>query len=146
MCCLSVNNRTHAFTLSGNTQGQNAVSSGVGTVGPNACNDDWLIIPCATNVGRTENPMCADRICGGTLNTEVSITPATVISKDVYIILTFIGLCITNIFAECNQQDAVFHNLFISVGRSTSSGAQNCTYRVRYFLPAANLASQASSR
>ena len=40
-----------------------------------------------------------------------------------------------NLFAEYNQQDATFHNLFISVRRSTyfrrvyrtSSGAQNCT-------------------
>jgi len=44
------------------------------------------------------------------------------------------------IFAEYNQQDATFHNLFISVRRSTcfrrvfrpSPGAQNCTYNVRY--------------
>ena len=43
-------------------------------------------------------------------------------------------------FAEYNQQDATFHNLFISVRRCTfsrwfflpSSGAQNCTYSVRY--------------
>ena len=42
--------------------------------------------------------------------------------------------------AEYNQQDATFHNLFISVRRSAcfrrlsrlSSGAQNCTYSVRY--------------
>jgi hypothetical protein len=45
-------------------------------------------------------------------------------------------------FAEYNQRDATFHNLFISVGRSTcfrrffrpSSGAQNCTYSVRCLL------------
>ena len=43
------------------------------------------------------------------------------------------------LLAEYNQQDATFHNLFISVRRSTclrrfrpSSGAQNCTYSVRY--------------
>ena len=55
--------------------------------------------------------------------------------------LTFIGPCIANIFAKYNQQDAKFHNLFISVRRSTccrrvfrpSSGAQNCTYSVRYW-------------
>ena len=54
--------------------------------------------------------------------------------------LTFIGPCIANIFAKYNQQDATFHNLFISVRRSTcfrrvfrpSSGAQNYTYSVRY--------------
>jgi len=33
--------------------------------------------------------------------------------------LTFIGPCIANIFAEYNQQDATFHNLFSSVRRST---------------------------
>jgi len=27
--------------------------------------------------------------------------------------LTFIGPCVANIFAEYNQQDATFHNLFI---------------------------------
>jgi len=44
------------------------------------------------------------------------------------------------LFAEYNQQDAAFHNLFISVRRSTcfrlffrpSPGAQNCTYSGRY--------------
>ena len=44
------------------------------------------------------------------------------------------------IFAAYNQQDATFHNLFISVRCSTcfrrvfrpSSGAQNWTYSVRY--------------
>jgi len=43
-------------------------------------------------------------------------------------------------FAAYNQQDATFHNLFISVRRCTcfiqffrpSSGAQNCTYSIRY--------------
>jgi len=55
--------------------------------------------------------------------------------------LTFIGPCIANIFGEYNQQDAAFHNLFISVRWSTcfrrffrpSSGAQNCTYSIRYW-------------
>ena len=54
--------------------------------------------------------------------------------------LTFTGPCIANIFAENNQRFAKFHNLFISVRRSTcfrqlfspSSGAQNCTYSVRW--------------
>jgi len=55
-------------------------------------------------------------------------------------LLTFICPCIANIFAAYKQQDATFHNLFISVRCSTcfrrffrpSSGAQNCTYSVRY--------------
>ena len=49
--------------------------------------------------------------------------------------------CVVIIFIEYNQQEATFHNLFISVRRSTcfiwvfrpSSGAQNCTYSVRYW-------------
>ena len=77
------NNRTHAFTLSGNTQGQTAVSSSTGTLGGSSCSADWIIIPCATNVGRTGLATCVDRICGGTFNTEISTTPATVISKGV---------------------------------------------------------------
>ena len=52
----------------------------------------------------------------------------------------FMCLLILERFAEYNQQDATFHNLFISVRRSTCfirffhspSGAQNCTYSVRY--------------
>jgi len=66
--------------------------------------------------------------------------------------LTFIGPCIANIFAEYNQQDATFHNLFIPARRSTcfrpffrpSSAAQNCTQRQEFvrpiLLPAASLA------
>ena len=54
--------------------------------------------------------------------------------------LSFIRLLIPSKFAEYNQQDATFHNLFISVRSSTcfrrffrpSSGAQNCTYSVRH--------------
>jgi len=73
------------------------------------------------------------------------VSPQDVISRN----LTFIGPYIANIFADYNQQDATFHNLFISVRRSTcfrrffrpSSGAQNCTYSVRLILlPAASLA------
>jgi len=56
--------------------------------------------------------------------------------------LTFTGPCIANIFADYNQQVSTFHNLFISVRCSTcfrqffhpSSGAQNCTYSVRYCI------------
>jgi len=59
--------------------------------------------------------------------------------------------------AEYNQQDATFHNLFISIRSSTyfrgffrqSPGAQNCTYSVRYLSDQycyLLLAGQASSR
>jgi len=52
--------------------------------------------------------------------------------------LTFIGPCITNVFAEYNQQDVAFLSLFTSLRRSMcfrhffhpSSGAQNRTYSV----------------
>jgi len=48
---------------------------------------------------------------------------------------------IQSLFAEYNQQDAPFHNLFISLRLSAcfrrvfrpSSGAQNCTYSIRYW-------------
>jgi len=62
------------------------------------------------------------------------------VDKKLPLILMLIGPCNANIFAEYNQQDATFHNFFISVRGSTcfrrvfrpSSGAQNCTYSVRY--------------
>lgn len=77
-----VNNRSHSFTLSGNTLGQNSVASSVGSVGGNACNMDWLIIPCVTNVGKLNNGQstCVDRLCGGTLNADISTIPATIYS------------------------------------------------------------------
>jgi len=43
----------------------------------------------------------------------------TLSGNPVEIDLTFTGPGIANIFAEYNQQDATFHNLFISVRRST---------------------------
>jgi len=51
-----------------------------------------------------------------------------------------VGRKLQHTFAEYNQQDATFHNFFISVRRSTcfrpffrpEPGAQNCTYSVRY--------------
>jgi len=66
--------------------------------------------------------------------------------------LTFVGPCLANIFAAYYQQDATFHNLFISVRSSTcfrrvlrpSSGAQNCILRQVFvrplLLPAVSLA------
>ena len=61
------------------------------------------------------------------------------ILKHLLLNLTFIVPCIANIFVQHSQQDAAFHNLFISVRHSTcfrrvfcpTSGAQNCTYSVR---------------
>ena len=65
----------------------------------------------------------------------------------------FLRLKLSCEFAEYSQQDAKFHNLLISVRRSTcfkrvfrpSSGAQNCTYSVRpILLRACSLASLAA--
>ncbi|XKL69665.1 hypothetical protein PGB90_007434 [Kerria lacca] len=78
-CTDSANNRSHSFTLTGNTLGQNAVQSYLGS---NNCNADWLTIPCASNVG-TLMPgsiTCVDRLCGGTLNAEPSVIPTTIYS------------------------------------------------------------------
>ena len=66
-----------------------------------------------------------------------------------HVSLTSTCPCMANIFSEHNQQDATFHNLFISVRRSTCfrrvfrppSGAQNCTYSVRYWSVCAVLSS-----
>ena len=76
-------------------------------------------------------------------NTKVSIVRKLKYSKITNVQRCKFGIhgpCIANTFAEYNQQDAKFHNLFISLRRSTSfrrgflpsSGAQNCTYSVRY--------------
>ncbi|KAK3923525.1 Septin CDC11, partial [Frankliniella fusca] len=75
------NNRTHSFTLSGQTQGQNPITAMQGSM---ACSADWLVIPCVNNVGRVSNgpasSTCVDRLCGGTLSAEVGTTPTTVFS------------------------------------------------------------------
>ncbi|XP_065218295.1 uncharacterized protein LOC135844112 [Planococcus citri] len=82
-CIDAVNNRTHSFSLTGNTVGQNSVASSVGSVGGNACNMDWLIIPCVSNVGKLNNGQstCVDRLCGGTMNADISTIPATIYSS-----------------------------------------------------------------
>lgn len=76
---ISANNRSHSFTLTGNTLGQNAVQS---MADSSNCNTDWLIIPCSENLNtllpRSSN--CVDRLCGGTLSAEPSTTSSTIIS------------------------------------------------------------------
>lgn len=59
----------------------------VGSTGPNSCQNDYLIIPMASNVGRpaTGTAASVDRICGGIMSADVTLTPTTVRSK----ILTF---------------------------------------------------------
>ncbi|XP_034232015.1 uncharacterized protein LOC117639989 [Thrips palmi] len=80
-CTDTINNRTHSFTLSGNTQGQTPLSSMTGSA---QCNADWLVIPCVNNVGRVSmgpaTSTCVDRLCGGTLSAEIGTTPSTVFS------------------------------------------------------------------
>ncbi|XP_068082170.1 uncharacterized protein [Anabrus simplex] len=77
----TVNNRSHAFTLTGNTLSRDAiVSSSVSSMGSFPCVTDWLGIPCASNVGRRNASGCVDRICGGTFNAEISTTPSAVYS------------------------------------------------------------------
>ncbi|XP_012279434.1 uncharacterized protein LOC105699195 [Orussus abietinus] len=74
----SMATRISTFTLSGNTMTQQ-VPSMTGT----ACQADWLMIPCASNLGRLSTaPMtCVDRICGGAFNAEnQNINSSTVIS------------------------------------------------------------------
>lgn len=81
-----MNNRSHAFTLTGNTLGQNPVQANVGSVGSSPCNSDYLIIPCVSSKqGPVASGMntCVDRLCGGTLNTDYSTIPTTVMSKKV---------------------------------------------------------------
>jgi len=57
--------------------------------------------------------MAANYGTKGELNTDVEY------KENPKILLTFIGPCIANIFSEYNQQDATFHDLFISVRRCT---------------------------
>lgn len=83
-----VNNRSHAFTLTGNTLGQNPVQANVGSVGSSPCNSDYLIIPCVSSKqGSVASGMntCVDRLCGGTLNTDYTTIPTTIISKTLYL-------------------------------------------------------------
>ncbi|CAB3226227.1 unnamed protein product [Arctia plantaginis] len=81
VCTDTINNRSRAFTLSGNSN--NAVNAMIGSgAGPNNCANDWLLVPCATNVGRLQpaQALCTDRICGGTFSADLSMQSATVLS------------------------------------------------------------------
>ncbi|KAI8431158.1 hypothetical protein MSG28_001203 [Choristoneura fumiferana] len=76
-----VNNRSRAFTISGNSNGPVNAMVGSG-VGPNSCANDWLLVPCASNVGRVQpaQALCTDRICGGTFSAELSMQASSVMS------------------------------------------------------------------
>ncbi|KAG6444635.1 hypothetical protein O3G_MSEX003479 [Manduca sexta] len=81
VCPDTVNNRSRAFTLSGNSN--NPVNSMIGSgAGPNNCANDWLLVPCAANVGRIQpaQALCTDRICGGTFSADLSMQSTTVLS------------------------------------------------------------------
>lgn len=78
----TANNRSRSFALTGNTLGQNVVPSSTDST---ACNADWLLIPCAENVGpyelRTLGENCVDRLCGGTFSAQETIFPSVISSK-----------------------------------------------------------------
>ncbi|XP_049785117.1 uncharacterized protein LOC126187848 [Schistocerca cancellata] len=81
-CPDTVNNRTHAFTLTDNTLSPTAnIPARVASAGPYACTTDWLNIPCAVNAGRRYPAQCVDRICGGTFSAEVGQQTAFVYSR-----------------------------------------------------------------
>lgn len=71
--------RNNAFTLTGNTQGTQ-IASMTGAM----CQTDWLMIPCAINVGKSPSmsTTCVDRLCGGTFNADnQNLNSSSVISK-----------------------------------------------------------------
>jgi len=81
--------------LTGNTLGQNPVQANVGSVGSSPCNSDYLIIPCVSSKqGPVASGMntCVDRLCGGTLSTDYTTMPTTIISKT--IILNIVSIFI----------------------------------------------------
>lgn len=51
--------------------------------GPNNCANDWLLVPCAANVGRLQpaQALCTDRICGGTFSADLSMQSSSVLSE-----------------------------------------------------------------
>lgn len=80
------NNRSRAFTISGNTNGVVGTMVGVGGQGSsssNACGNDWLLFGCVKVASRPQasSIACEDRICGGTFNAEAGITSMPVSSK-----------------------------------------------------------------
>lgn len=84
---VSVNNRSRAFTLSGNSN--TPINSMVGSgAGANVCANDWLLVPCAANVGRLSpaQALCTDRICGGTFSADLSMQSSSVLSKSYFLL------------------------------------------------------------
>lgn len=80
------NNRSRAFTISGNSNNVVGTMVGVGGQGSsstNACGNDWLLFGCVKVASRPQSSSvaCEDRICGGTFNAEVGLNPMPVSSK-----------------------------------------------------------------
>lgn len=72
--------RSNSFTLTGNTQ-MTQIASMTGA----ACVTDWLMIPCASNLGKVVPAgglMCIDRLCGGTFNADTqSLNRSSIVSE-----------------------------------------------------------------
>lgn len=71
--------------MTGNNNSPQGVPAIVGSTGntQNICQTDYLIVPMASNVGRpvTGFSQSVDRICGGTLSADPTLTPTTIRSK-----------------------------------------------------------------
>ncbi|GAB0099803.1 uncharacterized protein DMENIID0001_156900 [Sergentomyia squamirostris] len=82
-CQDPINNRSRAFTLSGNSNILVPAMVGSGSQNvPNSCPNDWLMIGCARVADRQPASLtCEDRICGGTFNAEVNSVERTVSSN-----------------------------------------------------------------
>lgn len=80
-CLDPMNNRSRAFSLSGNSNTPVMSMVGGGS-GGNGCNNDWVMIGCARVADKMQtNAVCEDRICGGIFNAEVNTMERTVTSK-----------------------------------------------------------------
>lgn len=80
------NNRSKAFTISGNSNTAVGTMVGVGGQGSsstNACGNDWLLFGCVKVASRPQaaSVACEDRICGGTFNAEAGLNSMAVSSK-----------------------------------------------------------------
>ncbi|KAF0749130.1 Uncharacterized protein FWK35_00029879 [Aphis craccivora] len=90
-----MNNRSHAFTLTGNTLGQNNPVQDVWAAldRVRVPNFDYLIIPC---VSSKQGPVASgmntyvDGLCGETLNTDYSTIPTTVMRMTLYNLLLYL--------------------------------------------------------
>ncbi|XP_030572680.1 uncharacterized protein LOC115771219 [Drosophila novamexicana] len=84
------NNRSRAFTISGNSNnpvptmvgGGGAGAGGGAAPNGNGCISDWLLIGCIRSADRIPPlPGCEDRVCGGTFSAEAGMLAKTVQSS-----------------------------------------------------------------